>query len=147
MYIPSWLLIIVTGGAIYFFRDKIFKRSKSFSIPTYPEMLDLNEEDFKQWLVMRSSAENRESLLEEMVDHEERTHSFRRTAKKELNEGQILALSLFDRNKSKQAMELFNKLNEIDVEGEDPVDKVDLVLNTMMGKAASDYARLADKML
>ena len=124
MYIPTWILvIIIIAVAFYYFRKRKIKNDihpliktameKNNGNPTYDQMLKMNEEDFKKWLTLRNETD-REKLLIEMIDHEERTGSFRKTAKKISGSEQAI-LDVFD---------------------------IDLVEHAIFAKAASDHVGL-----
>jgi|SRR3989344_2833930 len=145
MYIPTWILvIIIIGIAFYYFRKRQsgpFVSNKKN--PTYDEMLKLSEKEFKQVLLIRNETE-REKLLAEMIDHEERTGSFRKTARGEITGAQQAVLNVFDRQKSAAIVETFGKVKEVLME--DGEKETDLVEDAIFAKAASDRVGLGEKM-
>ena len=110
---------------------------------TYDEMLKLGDEDFKNLISLREEC-NRAKLLEEMVDHEERTGSFRKTARKEISGPEQAVLDVFYKDKSTKTVELFDKVKNTIAEN----DKagIDLVQEAIYAKAASDHVGLGDVM-
>ena len=146
MFIPTWILIIVIMGVgFYYFRNK--KRTNSVvskkSDPTYDEMLKLDEKEFQQWLLIRNETD-REKLLVEMIDHEERTGSFKSTAKKEVSGAEQAVLDIFDKNKSARVTNFLDRLSKIvSVFGKKDED---LVQAAIFAKAASDKVGLGEKM-
>lgn len=153
MYIPTWILIIVIAAvAFYYFRKRKTNNihpfiktamEKNNGNPTYDQMLKMNEEDFKKWLTLRNETD-RERLLAEMIDHEERTGSFRKTAKKEVSGPEQAVLDVFDIDKSARIVRTFGKVKEVLTENEK--EGIDLVEHAIFAKAASDHVGLGDKM-
>jgi len=146
MYIPTWILIIIIAGvAFYYFRrhkNKNFSAKASNGNPTYDQMLRLGENEFQQWLLLRNGTD-REKLLAEMIDHEKRTDSFRKTAKKEITGAEQAVLDVFDINKSARIIRTFGEVKSALTEGEK--EGIDLVGDVIFAKAASDYIKLGDK--
>jgi hypothetical protein len=145
MYIPTWILIIIIAGiSFYYIRNK--KKSSFVATEkrnlTYDEMLKLDEKEFQQWLLIRNETD-REKLLAEMIDHEERTGSFRKTAKKEITVSEQAALDVFDVNKSARMVRLFGKVKSSLTE--DEKEGVDLVEHVIFAKAASDHVGIGTK--
>lgn len=154
MYIPVWILvIIIIAVAFYYFRKRrvnsdvhpLIKTAmeKNNGNPTYDQMLKMNEEDFKKWLTLRNETD-RERLLLEMIDHEERTGSFGKTAKKEISGSEQAILDVFDIDKSARIVRTFGKVKNALTEGEK--EGIDLVEHAIFAKAASDHVGLGDKM-
>lgn len=112
-------------------------------MPTYDEMLEMDEEKCGEWILLRTEKPNREKLIEEMIDHEERTKSFEKTmAGKEITGEQRMVLDIFDRMKSLSTIQLLSKLEET-LEGEEK----DIVQEAIFAKTASDLVHLgANKM-
>ena len=105
-------------------------------IPSYDEMLAMNVDDLRKWVLLRSQREHRDKLIQEMMRHEEVTHSFQKTAKDPAIEGEHVALNVFDSEKSAGAVEWLDKLGELSGSGEDFVREV------IFAKAASDHVHL-----
>lgn len=153
MFIPTWILIIVIAGVVFYY----FRKRKANNIhpltktamktnnknPTYDEMLKLDEKEFQQWLLIRNETD-REKLLSEMIDHEERTGSFRKTAKKEITGAEQSILDVFDINKSARIVRTFGKVKDALTEGEK--EGIDLAEHAIFAKAASDHVGLGEKM-
>ena len=157
MYIPTWILILVIAGvAFYYFRRHKNKNSSteihpliktamktSSENPTYDQMLKLDEKEFQQWLLLRNETD-REKLLSEMIDHEERTGSLKKTARKDITHGQQHVLNIFDKEKSSETIKYFKKLEEIMLE--DDKEYKSLIEDAIFAKAASDHVGLGNKM-
>ncbi len=104
---------------------------------TYDEMLELDEEDFKNLLAIRDEY-SRVKLLEEMIEHEERTCSFRKTAAgKEVSGSAQAILDVFDKQKSPHIVQAFGTLKSALTEEEK--QGIDLVEHAIYAKAASDH--------
>lgn len=154
MYIPAWLLVIaIAAVAFYYFRKHktttephpLIKKAmeKNNGNPTYDQMLKMSEEDHKKWLVLRVETD-REKLLSEMIAHEKRTGSLRKTAKKEISGAEQMVLDVFDIDKSARIVRtLGNVKNVLSDSGEKAED---LVKHAIFAKAASDYVGLGNKM-
>lgn len=156
MYIPTWILILVIAGvAFYYFRRHKNKNSSpeihpliktamktSNENPTYDQMLKLDEKEFQQWLLIRNETD-REKLLAEMIDHEERTGSFRKTAKKEITGAEQAVLDVFDIDKSARIVRTFGNVKKVLTDGEK--EGIDLVESAIFAKAASDIVGLGEK--
>ncbi|OGF65350.1 hypothetical protein A2Z53_02450 [Candidatus Giovannonibacteria bacterium RIFCSPHIGHO2_02_42_15] len=155
MYIPAWILVIVIAAvAFYYFRKQKVKNDihpyiktamkKKNGNPTYDQMLKMDEREFQQWLLLRNETD-REKLLAEMIDHEDRTGSFRKTAKgKEVSGGAQAILDVFDIDKNARIVRTFGKVKEVLTENEK--EGIDLVEHAIFAKAASDHVGLGDKM-
>ena len=157
MFIPTWILIIVIAGAAFYYFRRHKNKNSSPAIhpflktameanngnPTYDLMLKLVEKEFQQWLLIRNETD-REKLLAEMIDHEERTGSFRKTAKKEMTGAEQAVLDVFDIDKSARIVRTFGNVKKALTEGEK--EGVDLVEHAIFAKAASDIVGLGEKM-
>lgn len=153
MHIPTWILIvIVTGVAFYYFRKRkannIHPLTKTAMKtnnrnPTYDQMLKLDEKEFQQWLLIRNETD-REKLLSEMIDHEERTGSFRKTTQGEITGAQQAVLNVFDKQKSAEIVKTFGEVKKVLMEDEE--EETDLVEDAIFAKAVSDRVGLGEKM-
>lgn len=103
--------------------------------PTYDQMLKLDEKEFQQWLLIRNETD-REKLLLEMIDHEEKTGSFRKSAKKEITGAGRALLDVFDIDKSARIVRTFGEVKEALTEG--GKEGIDLVEDAIFAKAATD---------
>jgi hypothetical protein len=146
MYIPTWILIIIVLGIIFYY----FRKQKGLhpldlknNNPTYDEMLKLNEKEFQQWLLIRNETD-RKNLLMEMIDHEERTGGLRKTIRKEITPGEQAVLNVFSKEKSAETISALGKLGEIVLE--EDKEQQDFVQDAIFAKAASDHVGLGDKM-
>jgi len=102
-------------------------------MPTYPEMLLMNEKDLEKWIILRTEPAYRKELIHEMILHEEKNHSLNKSTKK-ITPAQQLILDLFDKNKSSETLKLFEKI--------EPETGIDLAREAMMAKAATDFCKL-----
>lgn len=146
MYIPTWILIVIIIGITFYYLRK--RQSGSFvsnkNNPTYDEMLKMNGDDFKKWIIVRSEKPNREKLLQEMTDHETRTHSFAKTARAEITPTEQAVLNVFNKDKSVEVADFLDRLSKI--ASEDGSEEKDLVQDAIFAKAASDHVGLGAKM-
>lgn len=117
-------------------------KNKSY-IPTYEEMLEMNEEDMKKWIAYRTQKENISTLLGEMIVHEEVNNSFRKTIAGDLSKIQETLLNVFSRKESSNTVKHLNTIKEILVDGDK--EGVDLVMEAIFAKSASDYFKLDKK--
>ena len=110
---------------------------------TYDEMLKLGEKDFKKHMRTRDSSD-REKLLEEMINHEERTHNFRKVLGcQPLLRDDYLVIDVFYKKTSAHLVELFEKIKDIFIKaGKEPVD---LVKDAISIKAGADYCNHLNK--
>lgn len=127
--------------------SKYPKRTNKKS-PTYEEMLTLDKDEFKSWIFLRSTPDFQDELIKEMLDHEEKTGSFTKTAKKDDTLFTKLILDVFNRERSKEVIDVLrrmsetaNKLVDEGIEGE----KGDSVRDAILAKSASDYYKLGDR--
>lgn len=101
-------------------------------IPSYEEMLGMDDNDFKKWVLIRIEKPYRNKFLKEMSIHEGRTGSFRKTARKETAEGEELILSVFNGDES--VIQTLDGVNLADGK------TIDLVQEAILAKSASDYS-------
>lgn len=111
--------------------------TSSEAMPTYEAMLKMNDEDFRKWLLIRVEEPNKEELLVEMIAHEEKTSSFAKSARREVTPAQQAMLDVFNRNESVVLTKAFDDTNKL--------TNIDLVMEAIFAKAASDHAGLAKK--
>lgn len=121
-----------------------YRKKTNKRMPTYEEMLKMDEDELQTWTLYRVQKDNREKLLEEMIAHEEKTGSLRKTIRKEITTGEQAVLNVFDRNKSSGAVDALGKLGEIIID-EDKEEK-DFVMEAIFAKIVSDHAELGEKM-
>ena len=126
-----------------------FPKRTGKSRPTYEEMLELDEDEFKAWLFVKSKGDNQKETLDEMITHEERTHSFAKTGKEDDPAHIKMIVDVFNREKSdeivrvlKNLSETSNKLIDEGLDGE----KGDIVEQAIWAKGTSDYFKLGEKM-
>lgn len=106
------------------------------NIPVYETMLKMDAPDFKKWVLLRSEPEYRDRFIQDMIDHEEVTKSFEKTAKNTDEGGERVALNVFTREKSAETVKWLNKLSELSD------SKKDMVREVIFAKATSDYVHL-----
>jgi len=108
---------------------------------TYVQMLELEDEaEFKKLLMqrLRLAPEERERLLEEMIDHETRTKSAEKTMSgKEITPQVRLVLNVFNRERSSEVADFLAKFKTVLGNG-----GPDFVQDAMLAKAASDRVHL-----
>lgn len=78
--------------------------------PSYEEILSMKEADAQKIFLERHTVDLK-SLLEEMIDHEEKTGSLAKTIRGEIKPEEQMILNVFDKTKSKEVAELFNKID------------------------------------
>lgn len=125
-----------------------FPKRTGRSRPTYNEMLELDEDEFKAWLFVKAESDNQEELLQEMIEHEEDTGSFAKTSKPNGTEFEQVILDLFKREKSDEVAGILRKLCEVtDEHGLNDVDgsSTDLIKTALWAKGTSDFYKLGDK--
>jgi len=104
----------------------------------YAKMLALPEEDFKNMLVARIEKPYITQLLQEMIDHEEETHSFAKTApKRELTAGEKGVLKIFSSDPTRLGVALSEKVKEY--------TDINIIQEAIFAKAASDRFGLGTK--
>ena len=110
--------------------------SQSEKIPTYDEMLEMSEDDFKKWILIRIQKPNRDRLLLEMIGHEARTKSFYKTVDHELSKSEQTILDVFNPQKSAEIIATFEKIDRAlkDSSEQEP----DLLKHAIFAKSASD---------
>ncbi|MFA5935800.1 MAG: hypothetical protein WC787_03030 [Patescibacteria group bacterium] len=118
---------------------------KEVKLPSYVEILKMEKEPFTEWIIARSQDTYRKGLLEEMIEHEERTGSFKNSARKELDPVDQLVFDIFDRQKSEETIRVLegveNAAKATGYEG----DNVGAVKSAIFAKATSDYFKLGAK--
>lgn len=188
MYIPTWLLVIVVAGVLYYFytkrksgQDTIphsenkeaqdetnedwldsenwreiaiehlskFPQRTGRKRPTYEEILELDEDEFKAWLFVMAESENQDDTIKQMTEHETRTGSFGKTKREDDTPFTKLIVDVFDTEKSAEVVSTLrnlsttaNKLVDEGAEGE----KGDIVKQSIWAKGVSDYYKLGEKM-
>ena len=121
-----------------------YRKKTGKQMPTYEERLKMDKDEMRTWTLYRVQKENREKLLEEMIAHEEKTGSLRKTVRKEITEGEQAVLNVFDREKSSGTVNALNKMGEILLE--DDKEEKDFVMDAIFAKIASDSVGLGEKM-
>lgn len=116
-------------------------------MPTYDEMLGFEESKFQSWILFRTSEDIRKDLLDEMIDHEERTKSFHRTATGNESPIEQLVLDAFKKEDSEEIINTINNLDKVAKETgyeEEHGKEADLVNQIIYAKATSDFVNLKD---
>lgn len=127
-----------------------YRKRTGKQTPTYEEMLSLNQDEFQTWMIIRTQKENREALLNEMIEHEEETGSFAKTLKPTHKPHEKLIVDVFKKEKSKEVVEaledLFKVAYENDTETKDEDKDRDIIRDSIYAKSTSDYFKLGEKM-
>jgi hypothetical protein len=121
---------------------KIHNTTKGQQYPSYEEILEMEEAEAQKIFLERHTADLK-TLLEEMIDHEERTGSFAKTARGEIKPAEQMILNVFNKTKSKEIFELFSKIdNALTDSGDDAPNLID---DAVFAKFASDFHKLYKK--
>jgi hypothetical protein len=116
--------------------------------PTYEEMLDLEEDEFKAWLFVKGDKTNQDEFLKEMIKHETQTGSFAKTGRENDPPHVKMIVDVFDKDKSEEIVNALRKLsdtsNELIDKGADG-EKGDIVQQSIWAKGTSDYYKLGEK--
>lgn len=125
-----------------------YRQRTGKEMPTYKEMLALSKEEHQSWLIFRALKDNREKLLAEMIEHEEKTGSFGKTARGNDPPHTKLVLDVFKKDRSEEVTDVLQRLsdtaNELGYEKDG--GKGDIIRDAIYAKAASDYVGLGEKM-
>lgn len=106
--------------------------------PLYEEILQMDKESFQTWMLMRIQKPEQERMLQEMVDHEEKTGSYEKTFREDDPSFYKLFLDLFKRDKSKKTQEVLESMKwTLEKYGEKT--DADVVKESMMAKCIEDY--------
>lgn len=184
MYIPTWILIIIIAGVLYYFYTKRksgvvkddqtisstqdtkkedwlesenwrevalehmakFPKRTGKSRPTYEELLELDEDEFKAWLFVKAEGDNQEQTLKEMITHESKTGSFTKTARNDIPPHEQLILNVFDKDKRAETIKALKNLDKVANELRGEEDNEDIVKQSIWAKATSDYFKLGENM-
>ena len=116
------------------------------NMPTYDEILKLDEDEFKAWLFVMANSDHEKDTLEQMIDHEERTHSFEKTKREDASVFTKAILDVFRRERSKEIVDLLKRVDESYRKGKhEEGECVDIVKQALWAKANSDYFGLGKK--
>lgn len=113
--------------------------------PTYKETLELDKDEFISWIMLKSSKENQEETLKEMIEHENETGSFMKTRKENDPPHIKMLYAVFDENKSGKIIDLLKNLDNLAKEYKIDNNDGDLVKQIISAKAYSDYFKLDQK--
>jgi len=122
-----------------------YRKKSGKKMPTYEEMLGLNKEEFLSWVLFRIIGLNREKLLEEMVEHEDKTGSFAKTGREDDPAHIKFILDAFKNSKSKEVIAHLQSLTDIvNKYGYKDSDnrEGDIIRDIIFAKATSDYVGL-----
>lgn len=139
VYIYVFLGLVVLAALVY--RKRLGTR-KDFS---YEKILKLKRSDFEKVFTARLN-HDRTNLLQEMIDHEDKTYSFAKSYKEENTKGYgALAYNVFVRDKSLHTTDVLDKLDAVtkpymQEHGEDISGKGTIVDNIICAKGAVDWA-------
>ena len=104
--------------------------------PSYEEILKMKE-DLAQKVFLERHTADLKSLLAEMIDHEERTGSFAKTARGEIKPAEQMILNVFSKEKSKEITDLFDKIDNALTDSESGAPN--LIDDAVFAKFASDF--------
>ena len=114
-----------------------YRKRSGKEMPTYEEMLKLSKEEFQTWLLFRVQKPNRNKLLTEMIEHEEKTGSFGKESRERISE---LLEKEVDSPYLQFAQGIFKKDNKKMVQIlEDENVGGDEIRDSIFAKAISDY--------
>ena len=100
--------------------------------PNYSEMLLLNEEEHKMWVVRWIESPYRDLLIQQMVEHEEQTHSLANSVRpEEVTDSTEKIYSLFVPETTANTKDIFLRVWK--------ETGIDLIKHAIMAKAATDY--------
>ena len=125
-----------------------YKKKNGKEMPTYEEMLGLNEEEFVSWVLFRIIGPNREKLIKEMVEHEDKTGSYAKTGRKDDPAHIRFILDAFKKNKNKEVVARLQSLTDtVNKYGYKDGDnrKGDIIRDIIFDKSTLDYAELVKK--
>ncbi|MBU1132154.1 hypothetical protein KKC32_02830 [Patescibacteria group bacterium] len=111
---------------------------------SYEEMLNLSSEDAFQEILILKAEFDRKNLLQEMIEHEEKTNTIKDELLNDVKRGkQISAESIalrmvFDKNESAEIVSIFDKVKKR-LKHLEKTDDTDLVQDAIYAKAASDF--------
>lgn len=105
--------------------------------PEYEEMLDMDENEFRAWLIVKSKGHNQETTLSEMIQHEQKTNLYTRHSKDVDPITRVAAYDIFDPKKSEETVKHLRELYELTNEAEDQSDPI---FTALFAKGVSDYA-------
>lgn len=106
----------------------------------YEEMLKMDAESFRDLIVKRVEVVHREKLLEEMIEHEGKTGSFQQTVTREITPEEQVVFNIFIKDKSAEAVSFLSRMKNL-LDENSPEESKDLVMEAILAKAASDFAR------
>lgn len=121
-------------------KDKQFKKIDEINkeeIPSYEEMVVMNDDQFKKWLFVFEGKNYRKKILEEMISFEIKNNFIKKQIedkKNTPNEFTQLIYNLFSKDKSQEA---FNSLEKLGGEVEE-----DFILKAFLAKVATDRGYL-----
>jgi hypothetical protein len=117
--------------------------------PTYEEILNLDEDEFKAWMFVMAGEENQQETLKEMIAHETKTGSFTKTGKENDPPHVKMIVDVFNKDKSEEIVRVLKNLsntsNKLIEDGSVEGEKGDIVQQSIWAKATSDYFKLAEK--
>jgi hypothetical protein len=124
-----------------------FPKRTGRSRPTYEEILELDEDEFKAWMFVMGEGENQEQTLKEMIEHETKTGSFAKTAKTDIPPQEQVILNVFDKDKSAETIKVLRDLDKAvkEINEDEEKEYVDIVKQSIWAKATSDYFGLGEK--
>jgi len=124
-----------------------FPKRTGRSRPTYEEMLELDEDEFKAWLFVKAEGENQEQTLKDMIEHETKTGSFTNTAKADIPPQEQVIFNVFNKDKSAETIKVLRNLDKVanELNADEEKGYVDIVKQSIWAKGTSDYFGLGEK--
>jgi len=110
--------------------------------PTYEKILEMTKDKSQKIFFERYSTDLR-VLLEEMINHEEKTGTFAKTAKGKIKPEIQIILNVFDKEKSKETVSYFDKIDRLLADHKD--SETSLLSEAIFAKFASDLYELHKK--
>ncbi|MCA9392500.1 hypothetical protein KC614_04890, partial [candidate division WWE3 bacterium] len=140
LLIPAILIFYTLGWKKYHSTTNINNMTKKY--PSYKEILKMDEKQAKKIFLERHTVDM-ESLLEEMIDHEEEMGSFKKTARGEIKPAEQMILNVFNKEKSSEIIDLFKKIDNALKDSEEGAPN--LINDAFFAKFASDFHELFRK--
>lgn len=106
--------------------------------PVYEQILQMDKDEFQTWMLMRIQAPEQDSLLKEMIGHEEKTGSFAKTFREDDPDYYKLFIDLFNKDKSESVKKVLNDAKAM-LEKYGYKSEGDVIKESMMAKAVEDY--------
>jgi len=121
-----------------------FPKRTGRELPTYEELLELDEDEFKAWMFVKAEGDYQEQTLKEMIKHESKTGSFAKTGRENDPPQVKMIVDVFNKEKSAEVVEALKNLDEVYYKygGEEAGD---IVNQSIYAKGISDYYKVGEK--